>query len=82
MPGSPPCGAPRCQPLLHTHTHARALPSLHLLLCSTFTLNRERAVDYLNQLERLYGGCSVVSRVLLGWMVGGWADQGRPVDFE
>lgn len=26
----------------------------HLLPCSTFALNRERAVDFLNQLERLY----------------------------
>lgn len=35
-------------------THAARARCRTLTRCSTFTLNRERAVDFLNQLERLY----------------------------
>ena len=35
-----------------------------LLACSTFILNRERAVDYLNTLDRLYGACGWGGRVV------------------
>lgn len=67
------CGLVARPSEVHSLVHCRTRPTLplhptphtpHPTPRSTFALNRERACDFLNQLERLYGG----------WLgaVGGW----------